>query len=149
MNLGATVSCEQIMTEKKGIVQRHIKGDIKDFSLFESWFSSKKFAESSMDVSMDMIGMVKTNTKGFCRDTIEKLTEDWLGGYYLVLRIKSLVPGGMLQFTIDYKYTMIKVLYFIVTYNKGITKAGPLYLSKYPYQFLYFPFALLLIPFHV
>ena len=32
--------------------------------------------------------MMKTNTKGFCKETIEKLTKNWPGGSYLVLRSK-------------------------------------------------------------
>ena len=47
-----------------------------------------------MEVGSKFIGMVKTNTKGFCKETIEKLTKDWPGGSYLVLRSKPMVPGG-------------------------------------------------------
>ena len=79
--------------------------------------------------------MVKTNTKGFCKDTIEKLTKDWPGGSYLVLRIKPMVPGGRPLIAIGYKYNERKVLSFIVTDNTGITKNGIPYLSKYPDQF--------------
>ena len=43
-------------------------------------------AESAMDVGAYMIGMVKTNTKVFCKDTIMNLTNDWEGDYYLVLK---------------------------------------------------------------
>ena len=54
------------MTEEaKGVGQRYIKGDTKDCFIFFSWLSPKKLAEAVIDVSTDMIGMVKTNTKGF------------------------------------------------------------------------------------
>ena len=79
--------------------------------------------------------MVKTNAKGFYKETIEKLTKDWPGGYYLVLRSKSMLPGGRLLIAIDYKYNTLKVIYFIVTDNVGSTKTGITYLSKYPDQF--------------
>ena len=47
-----------------------------------------------MELGAELIGMVKTNTKGFCKETNEKLTKDWPGGSYLVLRSKPMVPGG-------------------------------------------------------
>ena len=88
-----------------------------------------------MELGAELIGMVKTNTKGFCKETIEKLTENWPGGSYLVLRSKPMLPGGRPLIAIGYKYNARKVLYFIVTENSGITKTGIPYLSKYPDQF--------------
>ena len=79
--------------------------------------------------------MVNTNTKEFCKETIEKLTKNWPGGSYLVLRSKPMVTGGLLLIDIGYKYNARKVLYFIVTDNAGSTKTGIPYLSKYPDQF--------------
>ena len=77
----------------KGIGQKSIKGGTKDFLLFDSWFAPKKAAEAVMGVGAELIGMLKTNTKVFRREIIEKLTKDWPGGYYLVLRSKPMVPG--------------------------------------------------------
>ena len=88
-----------------------------------------------MGVGDDLVGMVNTNTKGFCKDTIEKLTKGWPGGSYLVLKIKPVVPGDRPLIDIGYKYNARKVLYFIVAYNIGSTKTGIPYLSKYPDQF--------------
>ena len=79
--------------------------------------------------------MAKTNTTGFCKDNIEKLTKGCPGGSYLVLRSKPMVPGGRPLIDIGYKYNAQKVLYFIVTEKSGITHAGLPYLSKYPDQF--------------
>ena len=79
--------------------------------------------------------MVKTNTKGFCKETIENLTKDWPGGSYLVLRSKPMVPGGRPLIDMGYKYNTRKVLTFIVTDNAGSTNTGIPYLSKYPDQF--------------
>ena len=45
-----------------------------------------------MEMGADFIGMVKTNNKGFYKDTIEKLIKDWPGGSYIVLRSKHMVP---------------------------------------------------------
>ena len=84
-----------------------------------------------MDVGTEMIGMVKKNTRGFCKDNIENLTKDWPGGSYLVFRINPMVPRGRLLPAIGYKYTTRKVLYFIVTVNARRTTAGINYLSKY------------------
>ena len=87
-----------------------------------------------MELGAELIGMVKTNTKGFCKDIIEKLTKDWPGGSYLVFRSKPTVPGGRPLIAIGYKYNARKFLSFIVTYNSGSTKTGISYLSKYPDQ---------------
>ena len=111
------------------------KGGPKDCFLFDSWFASKKAEEAAMELGAELIGMVKTNTKGFCKDTIEKLTKNWPGGSYLVLRSKPMVPGGRPLIAIGYKYNARKVLSFIFTDNAGITKTGIPYLSKYPDQF--------------
>ena len=88
-----------------------------------------------MEVGAALIGMVKSNSRGFCKETIEKLTNYWPGGSYLLLRSKTMVPRGRPLIYIDYKYNMQKVIYFIVTDNKGSLQEGLLYLSKYPDHF--------------
>ena len=47
-----------------------------------------------MEVGDNSIGMVNTKTKGLCKETIDKITNDWPGGYYLVLRSNIMVPRG-------------------------------------------------------
>ena len=92
--LGLTAACTKGMTEAtKGIGQNYRKGATKDCFIFNSWFSSKESTEAAMDIGAKLIGMVKTNTKLFCKDTIEKLTTDFPGGSYLLLNIKPVVPG--------------------------------------------------------
>ena len=114
--LGSTAACtKNMMRATKGIGQKSIKGETKDCFLFDSWFASKKAAKAAMEVSAELIGMVKTNTKEFCKDTIEKLTKDWPGGSYLMLRRKPMVPGDRPLIAIGYKYNARKFLYFIVT----------------------------------
>ena len=93
-----------------------------------------------MEVDADFIGVVKKNTKGLYKDTIEKLTKDWPGGSYLMLRINLMIPGGLQLIFIGYNYNKLKVLYFIVRDNAGITKTGIPYLSEYPNQFTNFSF---------
>ena len=65
-----------------------------------------------MEIGAEFIGMVKTNTKGFYKETIEKFTKDWPGGSYLVLRSKPMVPGDRPLIAIGYKYNAWKVLSF-------------------------------------
>ena len=89
-----------------------------------------------MEVGANSIGMVRKNTKGFCKDTIEKLTKDCSRGSYLVLRSKPMVPGYRPIIVISYKYNAWKVLSFIVTENASNTKTVVIYLSKYLYQFI-------------
>ena len=84
-----------------------------------------------MELGAELIVMVKTNTKGFCKDTIEKLTKDWPVGSYLVLRSNPMVPRYGSIIAIIYKYNARKVLSFIVTDNSGSTKTGITYLSKW------------------
>ena len=63
--IGSTAACTKRMTEvTKGIGQKSIKGWTKDFFLFDSLFASKKAAEDVMEIGTELIGMVKTNTKG-------------------------------------------------------------------------------------
>ena len=81
-----------MMEATKGIGQKSIKGGTKDCFLFDNCFVSKKAAEAEMEVGANFIGMVKTNTKVFCKETIEKLTKDWPGSSYLVLRRNPMVP---------------------------------------------------------
>ena len=87
-------STKRMREETKGRGHKSKKGGPKDCFLFISWFASKKAAEDAMELGAYLIGMVKTNTKGFCKETIEKLTKNWPGGSYLVLRSKPMVPGG-------------------------------------------------------
>ena len=91
--LGATADCTKRMMEAtKGIGQKYIKMGTKDFFLFDCWFASKKVAEAAMEVA-ELIGVVKTNTKGFCKKIISNITKYWPGGSYLVLRSKPMIPG--------------------------------------------------------
>ena len=64
------------MEETKELGHRSLKGSMRDYFLFYSWFSSNKAAEAAASIGVDLIGMVKTNTKVFCKATIEGLTKD-------------------------------------------------------------------------
>ena len=70
-----------------------------------------------MELGAEFVGMVKIDTKGFCKETYENLTKDWPGGSYLMLRSKPMVPGERPLISIGYKYNARKVLSFIVTEN--------------------------------
>ena len=103
------------MKATKCIGQRDITGDTKDYFIFSNWFSSKKLAEAAIDFGADMISMVKTNRKLFCKEAIENIPKEWLVISCLVLRRNPMVPGGRTLIAIGYKYNARKVLYFIVT----------------------------------
>ena len=124
-----------MMEATKGIGQKSIKGGTKDFLIFVSWFVFKKAAEATLEVDAKFIGMLKTNTKRLCKESIEKLINYWPGDSYLVLRRKHMEPGDRPLISIGYNYNALKVLSFIVTYNTGITKTIISYLSKYTDQF--------------
>ena len=135
-DLGATAACtKRIMEAKNGIGQKSITGGTKDCFLFDSWFGSKGAAESLMEFGAESVFMVNTNTKAFCKENIEKLTKDWPGGSYLVLKSNPMLPGDRPLIAIGYKYNLRKVLSFIVTDNTGSTNTSILYLYHYLDQF--------------
>ena len=88
-----------------------------------------------MDVGAEIVGMVKTNTKILCKDTIENMTKKFPGGSCLVLKINSTVPRDRPLNAIVYKDTSWKVLYLIASDDTGSRKYGVLYSSKYPDPF--------------
>ena len=79
------------MEATKGIGHNYTKEATNDCYLFVSWFFSQKAAESSMEVVAKLIGMVKKNTKDMYKETIGKITKDWLRCSYLVLRNNPMV----------------------------------------------------------
>ena len=83
-----------------------------------------------MKVGAEFIGMVKTNTKELCKETIQKLTKGWPRVSYLVLRSNPMIPGYRPLISIDYKYNARNFLYCILTDNVGSTKTGIPYLPK-------------------
>ena len=136
MKLGATATCtNRLMEQTKGVLQRSLKGSTRDFFLFDSRFLSKKAAESVASNRVDSIGMVKTNTNVFYKDTIEGLTKNWSGVSYIVLRSMPMVSGGNPLLAVGYKYKSRKVISCVATEGAGSTALCIPYLSKYPYQF--------------
>ena len=83
-----------------------------------------------MDVGAEIIFIVKTNTKGLYKDNIENLTKYFLGGSYLVLKRKYVVPGDMPLISIGYKYNTWTVIYFIDTEDVGRKSYHITYLYK-------------------
>ena len=47
-----------------------------------------------MEVGANLIGVAKINTKGFCKEKIEKIKKDCPGGSYLVLMINPMESRG-------------------------------------------------------
>ena len=76
-----------------------------------------------MEVGAEFIGMVKTNTKLFFKETIDNIKKDWTEVSYLVLMSKPMVSGGRPLIAIGYKYNTRKVLSSIATGNIGGTQA--------------------------
>ena len=81
-----------------------------DYFLFDSWFLPKKSVQESVSIGVDLVGIVKTNTKVFCKDTIEVLVKDYPVGSYIVLRSNIMVTWKRLLIAIDYKYYSRKLL---------------------------------------
>ena len=104
LELGSPAACTNIlMEETKEMGKRDVKVSTRDCFLFYSWFSSKKAAGAAASIGVDFIGMLKINIKLFCKATLEGLTKDWLGGSYIVLRSKPMVPGERQILAIGYK----------------------------------------------
>ena len=84
-----------------------------------------------MEVGYELICLVKTNAKGFCKDTTDNLTKYWQVGSYLMLNTKPMEPGDRPLLAISYKYNFQRVFYFITTYMSRKPEYGITYLSKY------------------
>ena len=123
------------MEEMEGLGQRYLKGSMRDCFLFDSWLFLKKAAEAAASIGVDLIGMMKTNSKGFCKAMIEWLTKDWPGGSYIAFRRKPMFTGERKILAIGYKYKSWNLLSFVDTEGVGSTTLGIPYLSKYTYQF--------------
>ena len=147
-HLVATAVCTKIiMVATKWIGQKYIKGATKDCFIFDSWFSSNNSAEDAMEVWENLIGMVKTNTKGFCKDTIENNTKDWTGGSYLVLRNKHMVPRGRLRILLTTGIMCGSFSLLLLQTTQGSHRqVFPIYLISLT-SFLMFKFSLLIVPF--
>ena len=61
-------------------------------------------------VGVEYCGPVNTGHKGFFLATLEKLTKDWTGGSYLIMKITTRVPGDRPLLAIGYKCNYRKVL---------------------------------------
>ena len=85
-----------------------------------------------MAAGVHYYGPVKTIHKGFCLDTLEKLTKYWQGESYLVMKSNPRFPGEISLLAIGYKYNSSKVLGFIATEGAGSTSPGYPYLSFPP-----------------
>ena len=70
--------------------------------------------------------------KCFCIYKLEKITKDWYGGSYLVMKSTPRVPGDRPLMAIGYKYNSRKVLGFISTEGSVSTESGDPYLSRFP-----------------
>ena len=133
LELVSTAACiKRLIEETKGLGERALKGSTSYCLLFDSSFLSKKSAEAAASVGVDLVGMVKTNTKGFCKAMIEGLTKDWPDGSYIVLRSKHKVLGERTLLSIGYKYNSWKVLSFVSTAGMVINTLVITYLLMYP-----------------
>ena len=104
VELGATSACTKIlMEETKGMGQRALKVSTTDCLLFVSWLLSKKSEEAAASIFIDLIGVMKISTKGFCKATIEGFADNWSDGYYIVMRSKTMFPGEIPLLAIGYK----------------------------------------------
>ena len=122
---------------------------MKDFFLFSSWFALNILTEAAMDFGAYIIGMVKTNAKLLCKDTINNLKKCGKGGYYLVLKRNYMVPSYRLLISVGLKYNYHKVLYFAVTEDSESTKSGIHYFLSALNSWIMFPFYLFIFPVHV
>ena len=87
LHLWATTYCTKSTTEAtKGLVHRDVNGDKNDCFIFNSCFASNRPAEYFMDVVADIFGIVETNKYILYNNTINNMTTDWPGCYYLALK---------------------------------------------------------------
>ena len=127
--LGGTTACIKklaIATERCGQLT-------SNYTYFSgSWFSSVKTADEMAATGVNYCGPVKTDHKGFCLATLERLMKYWLGGSYLVIKSNPIFTDKRPLLAIGYKYNSRKVLGFIATEGAESTESGDLYLSHFP-----------------
>ena len=116
-----------------------------DTYLSDSWFSYVKNSGGAISARVDYYGPVNTSHRGFCLATLENLMKYWPGGSYLVMKITTIVPGGLPLLLIDYKYNYRKVLRFIDTEGDVSNELGDPYYIVSMNFFLMFLFAPLFI----
>ena len=89
---------------------------------------------------------MKTNTKGFCNDAIEKLAKDLSGGSYLMLWSKPMKPGGRPIIDIGYNYNARKVQSLLLQTIQGSHRQVLTIYKSILTSLLMFPFAFFLVP---
>ena len=97
----------------------------------DSCFSGIKTAEEAMALVVNYCGPAKTSHKSLCLATLEKLTKDWPGRSYLVMKSTPRVSGGKPLIEIGYTYNCRKVLGLIANEGAGSTEPGDPYLSRF------------------
>ena len=109
--LGSTTGCmKRIAIATKGCVQL----TSNDTYFADSWFSSVKTMRIWQLQESIIAGRWRRATRFFL-DTLDKLTKDWPGGSYLVLKSTPRFLGEIPLLAIGYKYSSRKVLGFIAT----------------------------------
>ena len=90
-----------------------------------------------------IIGIVNINKKVLCNDNLYKLSKDWPEGYYLVLKINSVLPNYKPIIAIGYNYNAHSFLSSITTEDTRSTiLVFPIFISVVN-RFIMLPFALL------
>ena len=127
-----------IMKSKKGCRQL----SSNNTSLFtDIHFSLVKTAEDSNAERVDYCGLVKRTQKRIFLSMLEILMVIFPGGYYLVMKIKMIVPGVRTVLVIVYKYNYRKVPGFIA--DKGGDSTAPDYLCLFYFPDTYSNFSII------
>lgn len=100
----------------------------------DSWFMGTTFAEQLSLRGHEGGGPVKTNSRFYPKDELEKIMKHWPHGSKLAL--KCVTPrNGITLFAEGYKYNNKKVLCFIFTEGAGPTTDGEPYVMRFPSTF--------------
>ena len=91
-----------------------------------------KTSEEAITEEVDYYGSVKTRYKEIFLAALEKLVNEWMGGYHIVIKSTPRVTDDRPLRDIVYKYNSQKVLVFITTEWAGSTDPGYPYLSCFP-----------------
>ena len=98
-DIGGTAACMKILDiDNKGCGQL-----TSNYTYFaDSWFRSVKTSEDMAAAGVNYCGPAKTSHKGFCLTTFEKLTKNWTGGSYLVMKSTPIFPSELPLLAIGY-----------------------------------------------
>ena len=105
------------------------KNATPDTYIGDAWFASVDLAyHAKHELGVNFIGVVKNNSKRYCKTFLTQTMEKWPGGSHLLLQTDI---DGVRLYALGYKYCKKKVMCFIFNEGAGHTEPGQPYIAKW------------------